>query len=918
MHLDGLSDFSGNPIDSNGQCRCGSVARVRPGLCIRCLLNYGLEDDGINEKEFQALLSDVQIPDRDWRLGNYQILEEIGRGGMGVIYRARHRPSRRIVALKRVLSYHCDSIETLGRFQREAEAAASLDHPNILPVYDVGLTDDGLPYFSMKFSAGGSLLTARAELRKTPRNSANLIAKVARAIDYAHSRGLLHRDLKPGNILLDGQAEPMVSDFGLAKWLDRSSDLTRTLTIFGTPGYIAPEQAQARTVPLTAAADIYSLGAILFELLAGRPPFLGEHAISVIQQAAERPAPRLRLISPRLDRDLETICAKCLEQAPEARYRSAGDLAADIERWLQNRPIIARQVSPPMRIWRWSTRNRLLTATIVGSVLLGFGAAIWQIDNSRLSRILRREAIGNHSLAILPFLDLESAKPDSNLAHAVATAVTDGMASYGPNKVTTVTIPNEKWTGTGNLAEITSAAEQTNSRAVLTGMFRKVGATTRLSLRVVRENGVDILQHWIFEIPNVDLTRQVVTEKNLGAAIYELLDRPAKNTNRQTDPAIADRRAHDYINAGVALLERRTVPDMDRAISCFKSALELAPRSALARSYLALAYMGRNFVEADRVYTDRAYQVANEALSISPNDSTAHHALCALDISTGHFSTAIEHGLAALEAGDPSERALGQIAFAWMELGRPDKAIDWFNKAKVSEMQPADYDAPLGDAWALLGRDDEATKAYELSTRLRPDLPDGWLGLCHLSLLRGNFQECRLLFEKHAKEYEPFHTTKPFRAELEFFARDFHTAARLYTELKQSDPNGVGSEQYGAISSGSALARIKGVGRDLKSGNQFVTECITRDQSELDRSPNNPEVLYRLAADESIRGNTASALTYLKASIAAGWIDYRSARLDPRFDAIAGTHEFRDIISELAAHVATLGRRPPAEPAAVQ
>src|SRR6202162_1934920 len=918
MHLDGLSDFSGNPIDSNGQCRCVSVARVRSGLCIRCLINYGLQDDGLNEKEFQTSLSDVQIPDRDWRLGNYQILEEIGRGGMGVIYRARHGPSRRIVALKRVLSYHCDSIETLGRFQREAEAAASLDHPNILPVYDVGLTDYGLPYFSMKFSAGGTLLTARAELRKTPRKSANLIAKVARAIDYAHSRGLLHRDLKPGNILLDGQAEPMVSDFGLAKWLDRNSDLTRTLTIFGTPGYIAPEQAQARTVPLTAAADIYSLGAILFELLAGRPPFLGEHAISVIQQAAERPAPRLRVISPRLDRDLETICAKCLERAPEARYRSAGDLATDIERWLENRPIIARQISPPMRIWRWSMRNRLLAAIIVGSVALGIGAVAWQIDNSRLSRTLRREAIGNNSLAILPFLDLDSGKPDPNVTQAVATEVTDGMASVGPSKVTTITVPGAKWTGTGNLAEIISAAEQTNSRAVLTGMFRRVGVTTRLSLRVVKENGVDILQHWVFEIPNVDLTRQVVTEKNLGAIIYELLDKPSKNVNRQADPAMVDRGAHDYANAGVALLERRTVPDMDRAISCFKSALERAPRSALARSYLALAYMGRNFVEADHLYTDRAYQAANEALSISPNDPSAHRALCALDISTGHFATALEHGLAALEAGDSSERALGQIAFAWLELGRPDKAIDWFEKAKVSEMQPADYDALLGDAWVLLGRDDEASKAYELSASLRPDLPDGWLGLCHLSLIRGNFQESRLLFEKHAKEYEAFHTTKPFQAELEFFARDFHTAARLYTELNQSNPNGVGSEQYGAVSSGSALARLNTLGTDLKSANKLVTECIMRDQSELDRSPHNPEVLYRLAADESIRGNTAAALTYLKGSIAAGWIDYRSARLDPRFDTIAGTLEFHEIISGLAAHVATLGRRSPAEPSAVQ
>ena len=190
------------------------------------------------------MLDEVDVRDADWRIGNYQILEEIGRGGMGVIYRARQRHSRRIVALKRILSYHADSRETLARFRREAEAAASLDHPNILPIYEVSESEDGLPFFSMKFAAGGSLVDVARTLRNDARQIVRLMAKVTRAVQHAHAQGILHRDLKPGNILLDGRGEPLVSDFGLAKWLDTNSDLTRTLTIFGTPGYIAPEQAQ--------------------------------------------------------------------------------------------------------------------------------------------------------------------------------------------------------------------------------------------------------------------------------------------------------------------------------------------------------------------------------------------------------------------------------------------------------------------------------------------------------------------------------------------------------------------------------------------------------------------------------------------------------------------------------------------------
>src|SRR5205814_4258586 len=203
----------------------------------------------------------------------------------------------------------------------------------------------------------GSLQETAACLRDQPRKCVQLMANVARAVEYAHSRGVLHRDIKPGNILLNDQGEPLVSDFGLAKLLDGNNDLTRSLTTFGTAGFIAPEQAGDAAVDLTPAADVYSLGAVLFNLLAGRPPFLGSNPVSVIRKASETQAPKLRSLAPSLDRDLETICSRCLERDPKARYQPAGDLAADLERWLGGRPIVARPVTPPARMWRWSQRN---------------------------------------------------------------------------------------------------------------------------------------------------------------------------------------------------------------------------------------------------------------------------------------------------------------------------------------------------------------------------------------------------------------------------------------------------------------------------------------------------------------------------------------------------------------------------------
>src|SRR5436190_6268893 len=372
------SDSAADIIKHPTQCpQCGAMTQVDHGTCINCLLREGLIAKGEASREtFESILAEANVTDAQWRLGHYEILEEIGRGGMGVIYRARRQHSRRIVAVKRIFAHDVNSHETLVRFRREAEAVARLDHPNILPIHEISESDEGLPFFSMKYATGGSLRAAAPALYTKPRECVRLMAKVARAIAYAHSKGVLHRDLQPGNILLDENGEPMVSDFGLAKWLDQSSDLTRTLETLGTPGYIAPEQTEYPADKLTSAADIYSLGAILFYLLTGRPPFVGPNVLHVIHQAAATAAPRLRSLAPSLDRDLETIVARCLESDPNARYQSAGTLADDLEHWLRHEPIRARRVGVFTRGRKWMRRNPTTTALVTLLVALASGIGV--------------------------------------------------------------------------------------------------------------------------------------------------------------------------------------------------------------------------------------------------------------------------------------------------------------------------------------------------------------------------------------------------------------------------------------------------------------------------------------------------------------------------------------------------------------
>lgn len=328
--------------------------------------------------------------------GDYELIEEIAHGGMGIVYRARQISLNRPVALKMILAGHLATPSLVQRFRAEAEAAARLDHPNIVPIFEIG-EHEGQHYYSMKLVEGRNLARHLEEARgrraegnhKTapsttaypPHTAAALLARIARAVHHAHQRGILHRDLKPTNIVLDADGEPHVSDFGLAKILEDNINLTQSLAVLGTPAYMAPEQAAGHTRQLTITADVYSLGAILYELLTGRPPFRAETALATMRQVADQEPARPRLLNPRLDRSLETVCLRCLEKNPLKRYASAEALAEDLDRFARGEPVQARPVSQPERFWRWCRRKPALAgslAALVLAVIAGFAGISWQ------------------------------------------------------------------------------------------------------------------------------------------------------------------------------------------------------------------------------------------------------------------------------------------------------------------------------------------------------------------------------------------------------------------------------------------------------------------------------------------------------------------------------------------------------------
>src|ERR1044071_4892443 len=380
-----------------GKCGARFFGDAPQEFCSACLLESGLFDvEGQEVTDSESAANSTLMPGtsgitrsgpRLADFGDYELLQEMGRGGQGIVYRARQKSLNRTVALKIVGLGQWATKRHLRRFHLEAEAAASLDHPCIVPIYEIG-ERDGSCYFSMKLIEGGPLDKVAECKQMSPRRAAEMIARLARTLHYAHQRGVLHRDIKPGNILIDAKGEPHLTDFGLARLVETESTITRTTEALGTPSYMAPEQAKGNNTQLTSATDVYGLGAVLYHLLTSHPPFAGGTTYQTIRLLLETAPRQPRLWHPQLDRDLSTICLKCLEKDPQRRYPTALALAEDLERWLKHEPIQARHTRMLGRGRKWVQRNPTVAGLLASLVALAIaiGVIVWEREVFRPQR----------------------------------------------------------------------------------------------------------------------------------------------------------------------------------------------------------------------------------------------------------------------------------------------------------------------------------------------------------------------------------------------------------------------------------------------------------------------------------------------------------------------------------------------------
>jgi serine/threonine protein kinase/tetratricopeptide (TPR) repeat protein len=608
------------------KCRAEIFPDEQEGLCVACLLetSIGAFPDGPDQ------VTAAELPEE---LGDYQLLEEIGRGGQGLVYRARQKSLNRIVAVKVIGLGRWATKAHIKRFRLEAEAAASLDHPCIVPIHEIG-ESGGSCYFSMTLVEGRRLDEVAKCESISNRRAAELVAKLARTVSYAHKRGILHRDIKPGNILIDADGEPHLTDFGLARLVERESTITGTMVeALGTPSYMAPEQAAGDAAQLTQATDIYGLGAVFYHLLTGHPPFVGATIYETARLVLETEPRQPWLLNPKADRDLSTICLKCLEKDPEGRYSSALALSEDLERWLKHEPIQARPAGALMRAKKWVRREPAIAA-VIGLTLILAASLGWNIWKSELLRLSPTTGI-----AVLPFENLSNDREDASFADGVQDDLLTKLANIAALKVISRTSVMQ-YRGERNMRQIGEALRVSH---VLEGSVRKTGSWLHINAQLI-DTRTD--SHVWAKQYDGDLKDLFAIQSEIAQTVAEQLHAKISSAERLAieRPPTVDLTAFDLYSRAKNLLLKTSLSgtaktNLVQAVDLLNGAIARDPAyfsayCELARAHDILYFLGFDHTPARLALADTA---VGAAFRLRPNSGEANLAR-AQNLYQGHLN----------------------------------------------------------------------------------------------------------------------------------------------------------------------------------------------------------------------------------------------------------------------------------------
>jgi TolB-like protein/Tfp pilus assembly protein PilF len=950
-------------------CRkCGAdiFADAPEGLCTACLFETGLnllagvsvaggdpsavasakaDDPGRGD---DVLTSDQRKKSDQAKtfanFGDYELLEEIGRGGQGVVFRARQKSLNRTVALKVIGLGQWATTAHLKRFRLEAEAAAKLEHPGIVPIHEVG-EREGSCYFSMKFIEGGQL---DAVVRREPmpvRRAAELIAKVARTVQYAHEHGILHRDIKPGNILLDAKGEPHLTDFGLARLVESESSVTQTLDVLGTPSYMAPEQAVGNNAAVSSVTDVYGLGAVLYQLLTGHPPFAGGTTYETIRLLLDTEPRQPRLLNPKIDRDLSTICLKCVEKDPKRRYSSALALAEDLECWLKHEPIAARRVGPLVRGRKWVRRNPSIAvmAAMLLALAIPLGVMIWK------SELIRQPL--TTGIAVLPFENLSEQRED-------ATAFVDGvqddiltkLAKIADLKVISRTSVMD-YRGKRNLRQVGNDLRVSH---VLEGSARRSGDRIHLNAQLI-DTRTDT--HVWVEQYDRDVNDLFTVQSEIAQKVAQHLHAKLSASEKASveERPTQDLVAYDFYVRAVSMIYNAQVPDESLGLDTEKSLSEAVDllNKAVARdpqfflAYCQLAFAHDLVYQGDIDHTPARLALAQSAIDsafqLRPDSGEAHLAL-AWHLYWGYSDYARARAeLAFAQQGLPNNPQVYQLAGS-MDRSQRRWADAIRNLERACELDPRNfpYLVNLGSTYLWLHDYDQHAKIMDRIVALLPERRRERIFRASVEVYRRadtgpwRAEIEKILTNEAGSEKDPFMAGQ--RYTLALYDRDWDTASSLAPVLSQKNSLEWSFPQLGRDFWVGVVARLKG---DETSARAAFMRARAQQEEEIRGHPENVTLLADLGLIDAGLGRKEEALNegrravelgssikdsftepYVKMffAIICAWTDerelalgqlealtkgpgyhtYGNFRLSPMWDPLRGDPRFEKIVASLA------------------
>ena len=857
--------------------KCGAkiFCDAPKGLCTACVLEKGL---GVEAETLVATVVDPGLAEQLARdeatgappvkiaahagellgeLGDYELLEVVGRGGQGVVFRARQKSLNRIVALKVISLGQWASTAHLKRFRLEAEAAARLEHPGIVPIHEVG-ERDGSCYFSMKFVEGGQLDEVARRQPIPPRRAVELIAKVARTVHYAHEHGILHRDIKPGNILLDAKGEPHLTDFGLARLVESESSVTHTLDVLGTPSYMAPEQAAGNNAAVGSVTDVYGLGAVLYQLLTGHPPFAGGTTYETIKLVLDTEPRQPRLLNPKIDRDLSTICLKSLEKDPKRRYPSALALAEDLERWLKHEPIQARHAGVFTRGRKWVQRNP--TSALLAATLVAFAAAVgWNIWKSELIR-----GPITTGIAVLPFENLNEQKENSVFADGVQDDILSKLAKIADLKVISRTSVME-YRGKRNVRQIGDALRVSH---VLEGSARRSGDRIHLNAQLI-DTRTDT--HVWVEQYDRDVNDLFTVQSEIAQKVAQHLHAKLSASEQASveERPTQDLVAYDFYVRAVSMIYTAQVPEESLGIDTEKSlseAVDLLNKAVARDPNFFLAYCQLAFAHDLIGDTPERLALAKSAIDsafrLRPDSGEVHLAL-GWHLYWGYLDyDRARAELALAQQSLPNNPRVYELAGS-MDRSQRRWVDATHNLERACELDPRNhpYLINLGSMYLWLHDYDQHTKIMDRIVALHPERRRERIFRASVEVYRRadtgpwRAEIEKILTSEAGSEKDPFVAGQ--RYTLALYDRDLGTATSLAAVLSQKNSLEWSFPQLGRDFWVGVVARLKG---DETSARAAFIRARAQQKEEIRGHPDDVTLLADLGLIDAGLGKKEEAL----------------------------------------------------------